>query len=477
MAFDASPSWSGFNYQGKVALYYALVMINAEPVASDFSNRSLMLEDTEDFEILCNKSSVSIHQVKAYNSSVYSKYSNALLEITLELYKRPGVFGKIHTWKEVNPKKNFPDIESSIKDDLKFILDQYQNSNPKNGSTILENAASTDQHKPKISAILKVAFPSLSADQLFDTLNSICLGQNDAVARLESYLYEDNNRYCDLDTINEKIKLNISNALEARNIPVTKEQLEKKFHYFLGMMDAYIIQRHKTKRSEEKISITFDQIINILNVDHEDIGKDYLTYKFKENFSHLIDKYIADPEDYKEPEEDQLCNLKEVRKILLNLSPQELWAQYRSFCPHIYLEHENNTENAFNADAHGTRYVLINILHEMNFKRVSQNDSSYRLIYRTDSIPSRSYLPTTIANTARATQIERDITNNPSMSEILFEVENLIYKGEETHTFSPNLMAHTEAPRAVDEEPRSKRTEALKKIALVPIPIAKDALI
>lgn len=477
MAFDASPSWSGFNYQGKVALYYALELINAEPIESDFSNRSLMLEDTEDFEILYNENSVSIHQVKAYNSSVYSKYSNALLEIILELYKKPGVLGKIHTWKEINSKSNSQDLKASIKDDLKLIIDQYRDSNPKTGNTILEVAASTDQKKPKISAILKVALPNHSADQIFDVLNSIYLDECDALDRLDSYLYDDDNRYCDLDTINEKIKTKISKALDARGIPATREQLEKKFHYFLGMIDTYIIQRHKTKKNEEKIKIAFNEIIKALEDDHEDIGEDYLAYKFKDNFAYMIDQYIDDPEDYIEPEEDQLCNLKEVRKILLSLSPQELWSHYRMFCPHIDLSHENNTENAFNTDPQGTRYVLINILHEINFERVLHDVSSYKLMYRTANAPYKSYLPTTIGNTARLTQIEKNITRNPNISEILFEIENLIYKGEESYVFSPTQMLNTEAPRSEDEDCRSKRTEVLKNITLIPLRLAKSELI
>ena len=97
MAFDASPSWSGFNYQGKVALYYSLLQINALPVQTDLSKLSLVLEDNEDFEVRDNGTFVSFHQVKAYNTSSYSKYSDALLEITLELSKKPNVLGKIHT--------------------------------------------------------------------------------------------------------------------------------------------------------------------------------------------------------------------------------------------------------------------------------------------------------------------------------------------------------------------------------------------
>ncbi|PSV47916.1 ABC-three component system protein [Photobacterium sp. GB-36] len=476
MAFDASPSWSGFNYQGKVALYYALTLINADPVGTDFSDHALMLEDNEDFEILCNGNSVSVHQVKAYNSSSYGKYSDALLEITLELYKQPRVIGKIHTWKKINSKSNLPDLENSIKDDLKVLLDQYRNTNPKDGSSIIEKAVSTDRNKPKQAAILKAAFPGSTAVQLFEILNSIYRGQNDAINRLDSYLYDDGNRFCELEEINEKIKSEISIALEAHNITCTAEQLEKTFHFFLGMMDRYIIQRHKTKQQEEKISIAFNEIVKALENDHEDIGDEYLAYEFKNQFAYQIDEYISDPDDYTYPEENVLCNLKEASKFLLNLSPMDLWAYYRSFCPHIDLAHDHNMKNAFATDLQGIRYVLIRILHEINFGRASHNASKYNFSYRATTPPYKSFLPTTITSTARVTQIERKITSNPNVCETLFEVENLIYSGLEAHTFCPTSMAHTDAPLAEDEDPRTKRDDILKHITLVPISTAKEAL-
>ncbi|MFU2510924.1 ABC-three component system protein [Pseudoalteromonas sp. ASV78] len=476
MAFDASPSWSGFNYQGKVALYYALTLINEASVETDFSNNALMLEKTEDFEILLNGNSVSIHQVKAYNSSAYSQYSDALLEITLELYKHPRVIGEIHTWKPINSKLNCQDFEASIKDDLKILLDEYLNTNPKDGSSIIEKAASTDRNKPKKAAILKTALPELTAIQLFHTLNSIYSGQNNAINRLNNHIYKDGNRFCDLDKINEIIKSEISYALEIRNITCTPQQLEKTFHYFLGMMDKYIIQRHKTKQQEEKISIAFTELIEALENDHEDIGLEYLAYEFKNKFAHQIDEYLSDPDDYTSPEDNTLCNLKEASKFLLKLSPMDLWKYYRSFCPHIDLAHDNNTTNALATDLDGIRYVLIKILHEINFDRVSHNPSKYNFSYRTTIPPHKSFLPTTITHTARVTQVERKIISNPNMCETLFEVENLIYSGLEPHTFYPKSMVHTEAPQAEDEDPRTKRDDILKQITLVPIPMAKEML-
>jgi hypothetical protein len=476
MAFDASPSWSGFNYQGKVALYYALRLINAAPVDSDLSNYSLMLESTEDFEIRRDGDPVSFHQVKAYNSSTYSDYSDALFGITLELYKQPGVTGRIHTWKLIHSKPDFQDLTTSIRDDLSTILAQYQNKKPKDGSTVLEKAVSDEKNIPKPAAILRAAFKGKTADQLYALLDSILNGQNDALARLDSYQYEDGNRFCSLDDINTKIKSEISIALTDRAAIVTPEHLEKTFHCFLGMIDRYIIHRHKTKQQGTKTPITFEEIVRALEVDHEDIGDEYLACKFKEKFAHLIDEYMGDQDDYKDLGQGEYCNLKEARKLLLGLNAMDLWGHYRSFSPQIYLQHTNNTENAFSTNLEGIRYVLIKILHAINFERTSHNATKYKFTYRTTTLPHQHYLPTTITNTARISQIERKITANPSMSEILFEVENLIYDGLEPHSFSPTLMVHTEAPKAEGADLRSKRDEVLKLITLVPIATAKDAL-
>ena len=162
MAFDASPSWSGFNYQGKVALYYTLKKINSSPVKGNFSKLYLVLEDNEDFEIRDNGVFVSFHQVKAYNISSYSKYSDALLEITLELAKKTNVQGKIHTWKQINPKANYIGIIDSLKNDVQLIIDEYREANPKVGNTIIEKAVAEVHNRPKRAAIIRAAFPNHS---------------------------------------------------------------------------------------------------------------------------------------------------------------------------------------------------------------------------------------------------------------------------------------------------------------------------
>jgi hypothetical protein len=474
MAFDASPSWSGFNYQGKVALYYTLKQINALPIQTDFSNLSLVLEDNEDFEIRENGVFVSFHQVKAYNTSSYSKYSDALLEITLELSKQPHVLGKIHTWKQVNPKTNFTSIIDSLRNDIQSILDEYSGTNPKIGNTIIEKAVLDIPNRPKPAAIIKSAFPNDSASEIYSSLNGIVLNQNNAISRLEAYVYDDGNSFCDLNSINEKIKHEISTLLLSSNLINTPERVEKTLLYFLGMMDKYITDRHKSKSGTNKPSINFVEIIDAVTQNHEEVGLHYLSCAFKEKFAHLIDEYINDPDSYEET--DDKCNLKEAKKILLNLEPLELWTYYRHFCPHINLQELNNTDNALNVDLNGIRYVLIKILHELDFNCISNVKEKFQITYETTSLPIKRFIPSTIMNGIPIPSVEKNIILNSNMWELLFEVENIIYDGNNIHFFSPKSIIHTEAPMGDDEDPRSKRNDMLSNISLVPISHVKVAL-
>ncbi|GGC89470.1 ABC-three component system protein [Vreelandella lutescens] len=476
MAFDASPSWSGFNYQGKVALYYALSFINKKIEAEDFSNYSLMLEDTEDFEIKRNRVAVSIHQVKAYNSSSYNDYSDALLGIVLELYKQPSVLGKIHTWKPINSKPNYADLKASLRHDMSEIIKDFDNSDPKDEGTILAKAASTATKIPKKAAILRLAFKDFSAPQLRDILKAIVTRDNNALERLDCYVYDDGNAYCDLNEINSKLKSEMAKYWDKKGTVNTDEKKDKTFYYFLGMMDSYIIDRHKTKRDQEKIQLEFSDIVSSLECDREDIGSFYLAFKFKEKFAALIDDYMEDSCNYSEPEDGLVCNLKEARKFLLSLNPDELWEYYRSFSPQSSLHHECNTENALEVSTEGIRHVLIEVFHKLNIEKVVQKGSPYKFIYRANSSPGQSFLPTTITSAVPRSYTAKQIVKNHNMIEALYEVGYLICGGSEKYVFSPDSMTNTTAPQAEDEDRRSKRDEVLKNITLVPIVYAKGVL-
>lgn len=76
---DAIPTWSGFNYQGKVMLFYILKLLNKINIDKDEREYSVNIEEIEDFSIICDSEYVSFHQVKAWlSASKWSSYSTAM---------------------------------------------------------------------------------------------------------------------------------------------------------------------------------------------------------------------------------------------------------------------------------------------------------------------------------------------------------------------------------------------------------------
>lgn len=476
MAFDASPSWSGFNYQGKVALYHSLKIINSHLYDEERYDFELMLENTEDFEIVKAGESISLHQVKAYNNSNYSNYANALLEITLELYKNQTSKGYMHTWKKIPFKEGFDSLKNSIKGDINILLQSY-NAEPKVGTSIIEIAATDEKNMPKNAAILRTAFNEHSADEIFTILNSIHDGADNSLDRLNAYIYDDGNDYCDLELINEKIKNEIRNLLINKEMLATDEQVKRTFHYFLGIIDAYITSRHKQKQQNDKITISSLEILEAITNDHEAIGAEYFSFHFKEMFARKIDEYMSDVDDYKIPTEGQTCNLCQASNYLLSLSPTELWVYYRSFSPHDYLKHNSNIDNAFEVNTEGIRYVLLKTLYLINHKNSFLDKGNSRLIYRRSALPEDNYLPTIISNTLPPEKIARQIIDNKGVNELHYEIGNVIYNGSVVYEFSMLANNNSVAPMEVGSDQRSKRNDILNLVKLIPILDAKDALL
>lgn len=74
----AIPTWSGFVYQGKVALYHVIKLL----VDDNTCQYSLQLDYGEDFNILDGQSQIiSLHQVKAYKECLLSAYGDAFMKL------------------------------------------------------------------------------------------------------------------------------------------------------------------------------------------------------------------------------------------------------------------------------------------------------------------------------------------------------------------------------------------------------------
>ncbi len=75
MPHSAISSWSGYVYQGKVALYHSLSLIADNTFPSGFE---LQLDSTDDFAIYSNGTLETAHQVKARSNTLRNAYLTAL---------------------------------------------------------------------------------------------------------------------------------------------------------------------------------------------------------------------------------------------------------------------------------------------------------------------------------------------------------------------------------------------------------------
>lgn len=102
---SAISTWSGFVYQGKVALYHCLKLINAGD--SEFE---LQLDSTDDFAIYKDGKLISAHQVKAKIGDYRSNYKEALEKsAAIELDRIAGIKRYFHISQPINDHSDYID--------------------------------------------------------------------------------------------------------------------------------------------------------------------------------------------------------------------------------------------------------------------------------------------------------------------------------------------------------------------------------
>ena len=107
---SAISSWSGFVYQGKIALYHCLKLIHEGDV--DFE---LQLDSTDDFAIYKSGLLVSAHQVKANIGKYRSNYSKALKKSAkIELDRTKGTRRYFHISIAISNTSDYKDDNDEI---------------------------------------------------------------------------------------------------------------------------------------------------------------------------------------------------------------------------------------------------------------------------------------------------------------------------------------------------------------------------
>jgi hypothetical protein len=496
MTYDASATWSGFNYQGKIALFHTLRVINQELNLDsniDFTDYSLLLEYHEDFEICKNNRPLSFHQVKAYKEKNFSSYKNAVLEIALELKNYSDINGYLHTWNEVRLPKGKKNLKEAIKEEIDSILEDYDVSTDKSNS-IIGKALDQDNRISKKSKILKNAFKKIKDIKevdIYKTLQAICKNDTGTIGRIEFYKYPDDNHFCYLDHVERLIKDELLKYYEKQNIPSTEQQINQAYHYFLGKIDQHIIDRHQNLNQGRPIELSFEEILIISKTDFEDISDDYLKFNFKSEFVKQFDSFCSEPELCTDEShslcgDGGTCHLKEIVNILYIMPAEKLWEYYKIIVPHKNLCAEKNIINAIHVDLDSVLFVLFYIFYELDSDRKYHQKKNNRICYRRISDMGNTYLPTAIStdSTNSKATLAKHILDNQLMLESLYEIQTIIAgRGAKKidclrdavnkHRYVGDLEKYC---ADFSDNRRDKINEIFQNIRLIPIEQAKDEI-
>ncbi|MGN7479770.1 ABC-three component system protein [Solibacillus silvestris] len=346
--FDATHSWNGFCYQGKVAIIAVIdYMINSIENIELINQHSLEFEYLEDFSIIKDENYVQIHQVKSYGVDSLSNYRDA---IWLLLGK--SVYGKYKTI-----KKAYLHAAERIESNGKTISD----IDTLKKALLASKAPSSSNSSTQMSPL--ELFKYVKENELV----------NEAFKKFSIYEYSSGDSYCTLLNIEELTKKKIEEYYEFTD---KKQELEQKgllneyiesvYVTLLGFIDKHINIRHYNRQTavlnyDKKINLT--DIKDILDENYENLPKSYYVYYLKDKIIQNFNSYYNENMDFIQNEYIKFQHDKEIiiqyqklenginkvsdliKKVFTELSEEEFLLFCHKMNPHVKVNYSENLMN------------------------------------------------------------------------------------------------------------------------------------
>ena len=287
--WDASFSWNGYMYQGKVALLVALKKINE---STDLEGYWLELEGVEDFSIGFEELYKSVHQVKNRQDNAIKDYREALSNIVKRIKDYSSISnGYLHTkneikvndWKKEIQKELLDYYPEKIQQLEKIVVDSDIQS--KAYDEILEKwNEKTKKLDRKTKDIYKLLIEKIEHENVLSDKSDITTGvfksacekvlcdekaiydfaeKKLAIGKIELFLYPNGNTFADSSdiidmTINE-IKKYWGESAEYR-----EEKVEIYYIKLLNLINENITERAENSSKMKKILLQeFKKILDI----------------------------------------------------------------------------------------------------------------------------------------------------------------------------------------------------------------------
>ncbi|WP_336990913.1 ABC-three component system protein [Bacillus toyonensis] len=483
---DASPSWNGYNHQGKIGILVVLKMINDLQLDSSTCNEyELELEWLEDFSIKKSNEYLSIHQVKTYDKSGPAEYKDAIWLL----------LAKVSDFKEIDKAYLHSTTKISKVDDREKFKDTlFKYEPPKEKEPSKEEKEKEKEKVPKKYWTPKKCHDYVKDGGLYD----------ESYVKFEIYEYEDDCFHCNMDEVENKIKDQLK-KFKKDKAKVTEKQLEHTYMYLLGLVDKNIRNRHidiQKKETDQKATINFNDVLKIIESNFEHPSKEYAIYFLRNKFNALTGEYLKDlacEEENGLIDNLETFNVRQLIAAVIKLSDEE----FLQFCMKITPHHEVSKDNPDAMLNAISSFIINNDMNDGFFeilKKIQKeiDVQEFTFIKKISSSDNKeyniSYLPTTIMEKfhIRRTGILTDKILNNSDDESLNEVDVMItkeinlpaLKSEKFNDDIPEPENESEDPiedLLIDELEIKKREyhnriSRIKKIRMVDIENAKGEL-
>lgn len=412
---SAASSWNGYTYQGKVAVYTMLCLINQLGVNNEEVNYySLEIEWFEDFSIKYKNNYFSIHQVKSYqDKETIGGYKVTILELLGKSIIEPTVEeASLHTAINI---KDF--TEADLITDLK--------------------AYEPTKKKDLLNYFKKLLFDENKFNEAWEKLK-INVGDGEVNVH----------RVVQVDEINDKIKEKLmtfyQNDLSRDSSTISRENIDYAYSNLIHKVNNLISDIHMKKQSDP--TIKFTEVLEILQNDNVfNLTNETLASLLMDDLTTYFEEYCEEQGIDLELDAEKAGIWTHHIDILKQLSPEDFVLICRKISPNIAIKKSNSisiSEYKRLIDQHGVKQILFESI--FTFHHLLEAATLKRDILLIKNSKA-STLITLILNQGKnaCSKVGKDIFNNFSNDEdlldLLFEVESYINKsinGEYTGTIT-----------------------------------------
>lgn len=460
---DATPTWSGFLYQGEVAIYLALCKIcelkdnglSKETIKSEYW---LEVEKSEDISIIKDdgkqKQYLSIHQVKNQKDNSFHNYRNPIIQLMLE----KGFWKK----KKLGDPQAFLHISSRLKEDdnainqqllnwvncinvfyncIKSFICNYSEMNKRENyySEISEKMKNEPiklnrtHYKGLIDGIIKSCdakdfdLVKNNLKELLEYLeNKLAIDYIDKKVIL--YPYDNKKRYCEGTQLFVKIVEQVKHY-KNNDKNISERQYEYIADKLLHYMRNHILRRHYAmqKCDNIKVGISFNDLFDILDMSISKYEREANILALRRGYEDILSQYCRVVCKHQcERTNSYECKIYKEEYEKINLSDED----FVSMCFHYNPDCDKCIDDRECLmkllKAQGMQESVFEILKKISNVAFINRDDKTKIIVNNQN--NNAFL-TAIEGTNSEIAVEnitRGINNNAELVSPIFEADELI---------------------------------------------------